>query len=267
MESNYFLIKQTIPFVETESIKIYEPFNESHLKKLIFIMFGTVEVFKYINKNNSRVNLTNKYVNKKFDIYDYPFEKLYKISFTYKSKFIRDQHIKIFTIKDVFKEENRLPLKFYMFGTVFKRGSISCEYSLSGYLSSSIEDYKRKNNSGNEYEKFIALKYESKNYHVKLNGIKKGFDDGGLDLIAIKKDKIVLVQCKNWALSNNYKINQKDLRAFIGDCYLYLKDTDIKNRKVSFHFIVSHNHILTKSAQIFLDQNKFLKFKVIPFEL
>ncbi|WP_404320257.1 hypothetical protein [Malaciobacter canalis] len=67
-------------------------------------------------------------------------------------------------------------------------------------------------------------------------------------------------------MSNIYKINQKDIRAFIGDCFLYLKDLDIKGLKVSYHFIVSHNNILTKSAEIFLEQNNFIKFKCVPFE-
>lgn len=67
-------------------------------------------------------------------------------------------------------------------------------------------------------------------------------------------------------MSNSYKINQKDLRAFVGDCFLYLKDKNLVKRKVSYHYIVSHKDILTKSAEIFLEQNKFIKFKCVPFE-
>jgi hypothetical protein len=63
-----------------------------------------------------------------------------------------------------------------------------------------------------------------------------------------------------------WAINQKDLRAFIGDCYLYLVKNNIKGRKISFHYIASHYDILTKSAEIFLKKNPMIKFKVVPFE-
>ncbi|MCP4971745.1 MAG: restriction endonuclease [Arcobacter sp.] len=92
------------------------------------------------------------------------------------------------------------------------------------------------------------------------------FNDGGLDIITSKGTNLVLVQCKNWKMSNNYKVNQKDIRAYVGDCFLYLQNIEQDYLKVSYHFIVSHNNILTKSAEIFLGQNKFIKFKCVPFE-
>ena len=44
------------------------------------------------------------------------------------------------------------------------------------------------------------------------------------------------------------------------------KDINLEQKKVSYHFIVSHNNILTESAEIFLKQNTFIKFKCVAFE-
>ncbi len=132
--------------------------------------------------------------------------------------------------------------------------------------SCNIDEYKKKQQYGSSYEFFISNKYKQKGYEVELRGIKESFNDGGIDLIAKKKNSLVLVQCKNWNMSNSYKINQKDIRAFVGDGFLYLKTIDFSNLKISYHFIVSHNNILTKSAEIFLKEHNFIKFKCVPFE-
>ena len=136
----------------------------------------------------------------------------------------------------------------------------------SSIFFSEIDKQKLNNRYGNEYEKYIATKYETNNFKVIQNGIQKSYKDGGIDIIAENDNTLILVQCKNWSLSNEYKINQKDLRAFVGDCYIYMKENKISNQSIGFHFIVSHNNILTKSAEIFLKQNTFIKFKCIPFE-
>ena len=58
---------------------------------------------------------------------------------------------------------------------------------------------KERQKIGQEYEKYIARHLRRKGYIVKLNGIKKGFDDEGIDLICTKAEETLLIQCKNWA--------------------------------------------------------------------
>ena len=53
----------------------------------------------------------------------------------------------------------------------------------------------------------------------------------------------------------NKKIENSELLFKLGETNLLLND------------IVSHDNILTKSAEIFLEQNRFIKFKCVPFEL
>lgn len=51
---------------------------------------------------------------------------------------------------------------------------------------------------GEIYEKYIGQLLENRGYSVEYNGINKGKEDGGVDLIARKGRIIALVQCKNW---------------------------------------------------------------------
>lgn len=264
----HYVIIQELPYLKT--IKNYLPFdtNNTHINKIVNCMVGNVKVFLYYPTNNIREDFTKKFYTRFFDINTSKIENIVLAKIVYKCT-LHGPPLKYFNFYYELKSIYKPPEKFFIQGNHYKikDNQITYETTGSSIFYSDLSKQEKRNNSGVDYEKFIASKYELNKYHVELNGIKKGVKDGGIDLIAIKKEKIVLVQCKNWALSNSYKINQKDLRAFIGDCYLYLRETNISNRKVSFHFIVSHNNILTKTAEIFLNKNKFIKFKVVPFEL
>jgi hypothetical protein len=84
-------------------------------------------------------------------------------------------------------------------------------------------------------------------------------------LIAENDDKIILVQCKNWIETDNYQIESRDLRAFIGDCYLYLIQNPIK-KQVAFHYIISDYQMLSDSAKDFLKKQTVLQLKETRFE-
>lgn len=59
---------------------------------------------------------------------------------------------------------------------------------------------KERQKAGQEYEEYIARHLRRKGYSINYNGIKKGYDDEGIDLICKKTgEKTLLVQCKNWA--------------------------------------------------------------------
>ena len=262
MLNEYYLIKQSLPYLKPNLIKIYTPVNKIHLKTFLSFMTGTIEVYIYNNENNSRIDLTDEMGNRNFNIYDVSFEKINKQVHSFKGKYTKNQYFLIYTLVEDWRKN--LP-KFFMFGEVFTLNGV--EWHGSELFSCNLKEHKRKNTYGNAYEIFISKKYEALNYKVILNGIKNSFNDGGIDIIAEKENNIALIQCKNWKLLNNYKINQKDLRAFVGDCYIYIKEHQLYNKKISFHFIVSHNNILTKNAKDFLKENSFIKFKCVPFEI
>lgn len=257
---NYYLLKQTIPYLKTNINKIYTECNKVHLKNLISFMFGKIEVYYYESESGIRKDLTVELGKLDFNIYEHRFEKLKSIKMTYKSRGIKNEYFFFYTLLENIKLPN-----IYMHSRVYKYVYSEHVY-YTAIFSSDIEEQRKKLNYGSEYEKFIAKKYKELNYNVELNGIKESFNDGGIDVIAKKNKNIILVQCKNWSMSNGYKITQKDLRAFIGDCYIFLKNLDnAMEYKISFHFIVSHEDILTTSAKIFLEKNTFIKFKAVPF--
>lgn len=79
------------------------------------------------------------------------------------------------------------------------------------------------------------------------------------------------MQCKNWIGGKFNKLFRKDLQAFAGDCFLFMQKTnhynlEFNSKKISLHFIVNKNELLDKSAILFLEQNSFIKFKIIEFQ-
>lgn len=262
VENKYYLIKQTFPYIKTKINKIYTPCNIIHLKKIISMMDGLIEVFLVSEEDGKREDLTDTFGNRNFNVYEHRFEFIRIIEMVYSHKYLKDTYFSFYSFKDI--KHNDLEYVF-MNHDIYKVKGVNLNFPRD-ILACNIAEHKKKKMYGNNYEDFISNKYLDLGYEVENIGIKKSFDDGGIDIIAKKDNNITLVQCKNWSMSNNYKINQKDLRAFVGDCFLYLKDKNLTEIKVSYHYIVSHEDILTKSAEIFLKQNNFIKFKCVPFE-
>ena len=51
---------------------------------------------------------------------------------------------------------------------------------------------------GKRYERYIGYLYEKDGYRVDYQGILKGKKDGGIDIIAIKKKEVLIIQCKRY---------------------------------------------------------------------
>lgn len=81
-----------------------------------------------------------------------------------------------------------------------------CE-KLDFYLKKYKEKYKKKQKIGFEFERYCGYFLENKGYKVKYNGILNGLNDGGIDLIVEKDDKIIYVQCKYWSLTKFIREN------------------------------------------------------------
>lgn len=115
---------------------------------------------------------------------------------------------------------------------------------------------------GTNYEKQIAKIYENKGYKVFYNGIAKGKNDEGIDLIAWGDDEVILIQCKN----HETQIKQSTLKIFYADATMYeLKNkAKIKNRKVTKNFVSNSN--LNYNAKFWLENNptqiNFIEIKI-----
>lgn len=85
-----------------------------------------------------------------------------------------------------------------------------------------IESRKSKWQIGRDYEMCIGYIYEKHGYAVKYTGIIENFEDMGRDLIAHKKEKTLIIQCKNW--SQEKTIHEKHIFQLYGTLILYRLD-------------------------------------------
>jgi hypothetical protein len=72
---------------------------------------------------------------------------------------------------------------------------------------------------GRDYERYIGYKYEQHGYSVYYQGIEKGLEDLGRDLICKKRDEVVIVQCKYW--KENKIIHEKHINQLFGTTVEY----------------------------------------------
>lgn len=110
-----------------------------------------------------------------------------------------------------------------------------------------------KRKKGTEYELYIAKYFRNEGYKIYMNGLNKGKKDDGIDVICHKDKETILIQCKNW----KYPIEQKDIRAFIGDCHVYINKnaTFLRNRKIRKIFITS-NEETKKAVELYVKENQ-----------
>jgi restriction system protein len=106
--------------------------------------------------------------------------------------------------------------------------------------------WKEKKKLGDEFENHVVNHYKKLGYTIDHRGKKLGRKDGGIDIIATKENEIILIQCKNYLKENS--INQKDIRAFNGDCYTYAENNNLDLAHTKFKFIVSNKRSLDNGA-------------------
>jgi restriction system protein len=274
----YYLIRQIIDDKKITQFKLYNV-SEETISMIVDVIPGTVTVYIYNAEDNSRIDLTSDLGKiESINIDDYKFA----VSLHFYSNQINFQEGSIFLNNIIMNQSNidkikSLDKKFSFSRRFGEKGSYeyifykltNMDYKFSNqskeYISLQNIKHDSTTNKGNEYEKFIGKKYESLNKNVVYYGLENGKKDNGIDLIIEDEKNITFVQCKNWVSNDHYKINQKDLRAFIGDCYMYILNNNI-NKTHHFHFIVSDEKLLTISAELYLKENRKLKYKVIPFE-
>jgi len=72
---------------------------------------------------------------------------------------------------------------------------------------------------GRDYERYVGYLYEREGYTVRYQGIVKGFEDLGRDLICSNGDETAVVQCKNW--SQEKLIHEKHIFQLYGTVIAY----------------------------------------------
>jgi hypothetical protein len=90
---------------------------------------------------------------------------------------------------------------------------------------------------GRDYERYIGWTYERDGYSVYYQGIIKGFDDLGRDLIATKGKEATVVQCKYW--SREKTIHEKHIFQLYGTMTSY--QIENPDQTVFGRFVTSTN--------------------------
>lgn len=127
-----------------------------------------------------------------------------------------------------------------------------------------IKRQQKKVEKGRQYEEYVGKYFEAKGYHVDYRGIKLGKKDGGIDLIAIKENEIILIQCKNW--NGNTKIKQSEIRKFYGDCSKYVEDNHLLRDEVQYRYVIPSKNLLDIQAEkYFISNHLKIRYVVIPF--
>lgn len=100
-----------------------------------------------------------------------------------------------------------------------------------------LDEYLRTSHSKEEigkiYERYIGYLYEKDEYLVTYSGIREGVEDLGRDLIAKKRNEILIIQCKNW--SKDSIVYERHIYQLYGTTQHFQKE--FQNKKVSAIFI------------------------------
>jgi len=123
---------------------------------------------------------------------------------------------------------------------------------------------KDKNKKGAEYEKYVSSHYKNKGYTIEERG---GFQDGGIDLIGYKDNKILLIQCKNWNPDNSFKISEINVKEFYGACNFYMDNNDMKNKEILCIYVIPNKKLLNSNAiSLFKKNYKNCRYEIIDFK-
>jgi hypothetical protein len=106
---------------------------------------------------------------------------------------------------------------------------------------------------GRDYELYIGYRLRSRGYKVWQYGIEKKLEDLGCDIIAIKDDKVHIIQCKRW--KEEKKIHEKHILHLYGT-YILLRrnykdilNIGLFNETVMANFISTHQ-VTDKAKEI-----------------
>ena len=127
---------------------------------------------------------------------------------------------------------------------------------------------------GRDYERFIGYEYETKGFNVIYQGIIKGFEDLGRDLICEKRNnkgqvkEAVIVQCKYW--SSKKLIHEKHINQLFGTMVEFA--ARIHEKEKSFYSfwdtIQCYNikSVLITSTQLSPEAKKFAEILNVGYE-
>lgn len=107
---------------------------------------------------------------------------------------------------------------------------------------------------GRDYERYIGYIYEQKGYEVEYQGIEKGLEDLGRDLICTKNEKILVIQCKYWA--SHKIIHEKHINQLFGTAVKYYLDFKSSNKNSQILNLFPDSILKGEIGAIFITSTK-----------
>lgn len=98
---------------------------------------------------------------------------------------------------------------------------------------------------GRDYELFVGQRYITKGYSVDFYGIRKGFEDKGIDIIAKNDQHTLLIQCKYW--KHGKVLHENIVHQLYGSAMAYCQEHNVPTSKVKP--ILVTNVTLTEDAK------------------
>lgn len=129
------------------------------------------------------------------------------------------------------------------------------EIKKSSYISNKKEYDEKLKNKGDEYEKFVSDYFKTQGYTIAEHGLDNGKKDHGIDLIAKREKEVIFVQCKNWKISEDYQIDHRHIKEFIGNCTTYIEKNPMFAMCTIKRYYAVSDEIMDKSAERFISQN------------
>ncbi|MFY9076623.1 restriction endonuclease [Aliarcobacter butzleri] len=99
---------------------------------------------------------------------------------------------------------------------------------------------------GDDFEKFVGKCYENNGYKVEYRGLNLGVLDKGIDLIAKKNNKILLIQCKYWKKKDSITHNM--VKEFYGNCNFYIDNNKLDRNNVTCIYAVTKQDSISSLA-------------------
>lgn len=211
----------------------------------------SADIVRDVRKEKKRLIKENKILNYILNYY----ESLFPYLVEFRDEEIDDALINI-DAKSNDETNNYDYAKDWLTDGEYKKLPLEEKYQLA--LERYLDGQKSKWQIGRAYERYIGYLYENEGYKVYYNSINKGFDDLGIDLICIKENQTVLVQCKYW--SSHKLIHENTINQLYGTTIKYwienfdkdcnkdysLLYKDIQNQKIVPELVTSTE--LTETA-------------------
>lgn len=126
------------------------------------------------------------------------------------------------------------------------------------YTKDEIESMKK---AGDAFEILVGQSYEADGYEVDYRGLRLDFLDGGIDLVATKDNKIILIQCKYWKKKDSITHNM--VKEFYGNCNFYIDQNQLDRNNVTCIYAVARREAISFQAyEVFKINYNKCRFKV-----